>query len=91
MRKITIAICSAFQNRQSLTMGNSHTDSHGLYLFGNCIAKHSENGLMVCSGGWQSATTKERLNGLAGVSVNQAKGVWYLNGNEWDGQWTIIK
>lgn len=63
-----------------------------LKLHNNAIArKDVETGQVeVCDGGWQSNTTKERLNGLQGVSVNQKNFVWFLNGEEWDGSWTAI-
>lgn len=65
-----------------------------LYLHDNLIAKRFvENGeqvTMVSNAGWFSTTTKERLNGIPGVSVNQRKGVWYLNGVEWDGGWVRV-
>ena len=44
-----------------------------------------QNGL-----GWSSNTTKERLNGLTGVNIWQKDFVWYLNGEEWNGEWIRI-
>lgn len=44
----------------------------------------------VCDGGWSSNTTKERLNGLPGVRVNQKDYEWFLNGEPWNGNWTTI-
>ena len=29
--------------------------------------------------------TKERLNGLHGVSITQKNFIWYLNGKKWNG------
>ena len=64
-----------------------------LKLHGNPIAflEYSFKGgrLFVCDGGWESRTTKERLNGLPGVSVHHAKHVFYLNGKEWNGAWAL--
>jgi hypothetical protein len=37
-----------------------------------------------------SRTTKERLNGLTGVEIRQAKKKWFLNGQEWDGSWIKV-
>lgn len=91
MRKITKDAISAFNSRQDFKRDNTEvTNFDGvtrLELHGNCIATfRPEIGLSVSSGGWRSNPTKERLNGLEGVSVRQSAGVWYLNGKQWDGQ-----
>ena len=55
-------------------------------LFGNRIAYKYGNGtLLITNARWPTVTTKERLNGIAGVSIWQANWIWYLNGSEWDG------
>lgn len=60
-------------------------------LHGNLIARRGANGMIqVSNAGWFSNTTKERLNGIPGVSVCQRKGVWYLNGKEWNGEWVTV-
>lgn len=56
------------------------------FLHSNLIAKVSIDGLFITNAGWESNTTKERLNGINGVSIQQKKGVWYLNGTEWNGE-----
>ena len=59
-----------------------------LKLHGNEIAyryNDPENTLSVTTCGWNTDTTRERLNGIAGVCVNTAKGIQYLNGKVWDG------
>ncbi|WP_055128545.1 hypothetical protein [Pseudomonas mediterranea] len=63
-----------------------------LKLHGNAIARRDLNGnhMEVCNGGWSSNTTKERLNGIPGVRVNQKNFEWFLNGVEWDGGWTVV-
>lgn len=91
MRKITSDVVGAFMLKTERKSGNSHTDGTSLFLFGNKIAKHTEDGLMITNAGWSSNTTKERLNALPGVSIYQKAGAWYLNGNEWDGSWVLIK
>lgn len=73
-----------------LEMGNTMTDGETLYLHGNAIARHTSSGITITNAGWPSNTTRERLNGLPGVSVNQKKGKQYLNGKEWSGEWTSI-
>jgi len=55
---------------------NKHTGIERLYIT-NC--------------GWFSNTTKERLNALPNVNIVQKNFVWYLNGEEWDGQLAEVK
>lgn len=58
----------------------------GLFLHGNRIAYYENGNLYITNCGWFSNTTKERLNALPNVSINQNKGVWYLNGEVWNGE-----
>ena len=95
MRKVTKQISDAFNSGIKKTAGNTSVsvNENGdcfLYLHGNLIAKRVNGEIWVTNAGWSSSTTKERLNGLQGVSIYQAKGVWYLNGQEWDGSWQKI-
>jgi hypothetical protein len=63
-----------------------------LKLHGNKIAALESDGRMwVSSAGWHTNTTKERLNGLPGVRVNQKNWDWYLNGQLWDGSPQYVK
>ena len=92
MRKITREIVSAFMRRETKTIGNSRTDGTTLYLHGNAIAKHCLDGSMkITTAGWNTPTTRERLNGLPGVSVWVRRGQLYLNGEKWDGKWTEVR
>ena len=44
------------------------------------IITMQENGVNILNtGGWQTVTTKDRLNKYSGVIVNQVKGQWYIN------------
>ena len=90
MRQITRDIVNAFQNSRSLTIGNSRTNGESLWLFGNKIAEIKRDGLWITNAGWDSSTTKERLNGLSGVNIVQRRCTWFLNGLEWDGRWTHV-
>ena len=90
MRKITREIVDAFQNSRSLKIGNSRTNGESLWLFDNKIAEIRRDGLWITNAGWDSATTKERLNGLSGVNIAQRGGNWYLNGWGWDGGWVNV-
>ena len=77
--------------RESKRIGNSYTDGTTLYLHDNAIAKFDENGrLWITNAGWKSNTTKERLNGIPGVSIYQKDFTWYLNDEPWNGDWVRI-
>lgn len=90
MRDITKKITRAFEERRSLKIDNSRTDGDCLWLFENKIAEWRGGNLWITDAGWDSKTTKERLNGLSGVSINARRGVWYLNGREWNGEWADV-
>ncbi len=65
-----------------------------LLLFNNEIAyryNDPENTLSITNAGWKSATTRKRLNAIPNVNILQSKGIWYLNGKEWDGKLIDIK
>lgn len=81
---------NAFMQGVSKKKGNSQTDGKILLLFGNRIAEHREDGVYITNCGWQTATTKAHLNLLPNVRIHQAKKIWYLNGEEWDGEWTKV-
>jgi len=63
--------------------GNTGTDGHSLYLFGNMIAKRTRGGITVTLAGWDTVTTRAYLNAIPGVSVHRDKGRTYLNGIPW--------
>jgi len=90
MRQITAKICYAFEQGRTLKIDNSETDGTSLWLFGNKIAEWRQGEIWITDAGWQSKTTKERLNGLGGVNIVQRAGNWYLNGNFWQGEWTSV-
>ena len=95
MRKITKEAIDAFLSRRSFSKSNMRViETYGVWklqLHGNTIAVLDElDVLSVSNAGWSSNTTKERLNGLPGVRVNQKNWNWYLNGVEWDGSWKRI-
>jgi hypothetical protein len=93
MRKITKQIAEALANGKNKTIGNTATFDGKVYLHGNKIAEWKENGLHMSLAGWNTTTTRERLNGIAehlglNVSFNQKNYNPYLNGklinaNDW--------
>ena len=95
MRKITQEAVDKFLSREPFKKSNMQVDEcYGqfrLKLHGNTIAVLDEfNMLSISNAGWESNTTKERLNGLPHVRIHQRKFQWYLNGNEWNGEWTRV-
>jgi hypothetical protein len=99
MRKVTREISDAFIAGKAKTIGNTITDGKKIWLHGNAIARRNENGsIEISSAGWQSNTTKERLNGLLtrlclNKGIHQKNWQWYLNGKEFSterGQWTNV-
>lgn len=91
MRKITREIVAAFMNRECKRIGNSRTDGKALYLHENPIAVHLSEGINITTAGWNTVTTRERLNGLPGVRVYVRDHQLYLNGRPWDGEWIEVR
>lgn len=89
VRKVTETTCSAFEAKRKIQMGNTSVTVIGdettkseivtLLLHGHEIAKcfYTDGDLVsfnITNAGWATPTTKERLNGLLGVSIYQKKG-----------------
>lgn len=65
MRKITREISTAFLDSRSLYRDNTTTDGSEIRLFGNLIAYwDTDFTVAITLAGWNTATTRERLNGL---------------------------
>ncbi len=90
MRKITSEIIDAWSNGREKTISNTYTDGKAIFLHGNKIAEFKSGDIYITLAGWSTATTRERLNGIPGVHVTQKRGVQYLNGKDWGGEWTKI-
>ena len=95
MRAITQDSVNAFLNKKNFKKDNMQVAEMGgkwyLKLHNNIIAVlHDCGTLMISNAGWFSNLTKERLNGLPNVSIVQRNFVWYLNGEEWDGNLTEV-
>lgn len=98
MRTITNNAINDFLNAKPFGGGNTTVTVQPnvtvLILFGHSIAyqyNDPERTLSITNCGWFNNTTKERLNALPGVSIQQKSGLWYLNGKEWDGKLIDIK
>jgi hypothetical protein len=92
MKQITIKSINAFLNGERFNESNTKVEVLPnvtiLKLFGNAIAyryNDPNNTLSITNCGWQTNTTKERLNGLPNVRIQQKRGEWYLNGQQWNG------
>lgn len=80
MRKVTTQTVSAFLAGKKLTQGNTSTDGQALFLHGNKIAEKREDGIYATLAGWNTPTTRERLNALPGARFNQKDFAPYFNG-----------
>ena len=90
MRKITQESVKNFIDGVPFKKSNMSVTREGtiyyLKLHGNKIAARLEDGRMwISNAGWDTPTTKERLNGLPGVNIIQRNWNWILNGMQWDG------
>jgi len=103
MSKITSQSVDAFVNGYRFNKGNTTVSGCGateirkcyLMLHNNLIAKKIVfvNELQITDAGWQTVTTKERLNGVLdrltfGWGLFQKKGEWYLTNGEDTVKWT---
>ena len=90
MRKIETQMCQAIQSNKNWSSGNTtvHFDSETgvsvVRLHGNKIAEVTDNDMTIFDGGFQSVTTKSRLNALcdyfciSGEGVFQKDFTWYV-------------
>jgi len=88
MRKIESQMCAAIHNNQDWKSGSTQVITiegvSFIYLHGNQIASVDEDSMTIYDGGWQSNTTKSRLNALcdefcvAGEGVFQKNFTWYV-------------
>jgi len=87
MRKITEDACKAFTNSEAYRKSNTtitvnDNGSVVMKLFDSVIAwKNSKSGIVqITLSGYNTATTRERLNGFNGVRLTTKQGTPYLNG-----------
>jgi hypothetical protein len=92
MRKIESQMCSAVQNSQDWQSANTsvHFDPESnvsvIRLHGNKIAEVGDDSLTLFDGGWQSNTTKSRLNALLstfGYTCGQVREYVFQKNYEW--------
>ena len=89
MRKIEMMMNSAIRHRKNFSSGNttvrSFRESVDVFLHGNHIASldTATHALTLKDGGWQSVTTKSRLNALLqefvpSMRIFQNDWTWYI-------------
>ena len=88
MRKIESQMIAAIKANQNWSSGNTQVVTNDgvstVYLHGNKIALVDDTSMTIFDGGWQSNTTKSRLNALctefcvAGEGVFQKDFAWYV-------------
>jgi hypothetical protein len=91
MRKIERMMNQAITNKVDWSSANTRVEYEQgnciscVYLHGNKIAEVGDNFVRLFDGGWQSNTTKSRLNailqehGLPGECVFQKQWTWFVN------------
>lgn len=88
MRKIERAMNRAVRSRSNFSSSNTKVvagwdGEADVYLHGNHIATVKSNSIIIKDGGWQSNTTKSRLNALLdefsyGMRVFQKNYEWFV-------------
>ena len=88
MRKIEHQMCQAVQHNKNWASGNTSVITEDnvskVYRHGNHIATVDDDTMTIFDGGYQSNTTKSRLNSLcaefciAGEGVSQKDFAWYV-------------
>ena len=91
MRKIERLMNNAITQEKDFTLDNTHVATKDgvsfVFLHGNCIAQVGDTWIRLFDGGWQTVTTKSRLNailsdhGCPGERVFQKKGEWFVTVN----------
>ena len=94
MRKIESQMIAAVNNQKDWQSANTRVefieenDTSKVYLHGNHIATVGDDFLEIFDGGWQSNTTKSRLNSLINAFCNaytdgvfQKDFQWYIRDN----------
>lgn len=101
MRKIEEAMLQAITYRERFTRDNTNVTKvvdgcQTIYLHGHPIATINHNAceLSISDCGWQTVTTKSRLNAILNhfnlANISQKAFVWYRGGCEW-GNKELIK
>ena len=89
VRKIERQMCDAIANEQDWRKDNTevinfYNDDKELvvtsvYLHGNLISEVTNNAVTIFDGGWQSNTTKSRLNAICNTFCVDGEGIFQKN------------
>lgn len=88
MRQITQKAVQSFKNNTNFKLDNTEVKNFypsetRFLLHDNMIAKRAQGGLYISSCGWQTTTTKERLNGILAAynlpTIYQKRGKWFYS------------
>jgi hypothetical protein len=92
MRKIERLMNAAIKAGKDWKLANTEvvacSNVTDVFLHGNLIARIGETWIELFDGGWQTVTTKSRLNailrehGLPHEGIFQRKGQWFVNMND---------
>jgi len=89
MRKVTEQIKQAFERCESKKVGTTETDGTSVFLHGNEIIRRDISGTVFATlAGWNTPTTRERVNGITGMGFHQVGFVACIDGepvseNDW--------
>ena len=90
MRKIETQMIAAVHGNKNWSSGNTQVVTNDgvstVYLHGNKIAMIDDNSMTIFDGGWQSATTKSRLNAICQEFGVPGEGIFQK-----DCQWSVHK
>ena len=95
-RQISEDAATALMNHKTFSRSNTLVKEDGdgnyeLFIFSNKIAIYTyDKRLLITNAGWNSSTTRERLNAIPNVWTRTVKNQMFLNNNKWDGGWTEI-
>ena len=85
-RQITKQAVKAFMQGENFKLSNTEVKANckeiKMYLFGNCIAERVGERIRVTLAGYNTNTTRERLNGIPNCKISQKNFIPYLNGKE---------
>jgi hypothetical protein len=100
MRKIESEMNRAIATGTNWSKANTTVTMEGdvaeIRLHGNLIAKVGEGFIQIFDGGWQSVTTKSRLNaifegnGCPGEGVFQSAWKWFVRVNQGGGNYATV-
>ena len=85
MRKIETQMNAAILNHKNWSLDNTRVeydadkDVSSVYLYGNLIAEIGDDWMKLYDGGYQSATTKSRINAICSAHCITGEGIFQRN------------